>query len=96
MTYPIIPELYDLVARKLLDEVGGKTFYSGSFAFHYGSKECLFTATLIVYRRTERNPEGDYRRIDDLVPVWWEFHTSDANGECPNDFSFSDLKSCLF
>lgn len=82
MTYPIIPELYGIVARKLLDEIGEKSFYSGSFSFDYGSKECL--------------PEGDADRIDDLVPVWWEFHTSDQAGERPNDFSFSELKEYLF
>ena len=42
MTYPIIPELYGIVARKLLDEIGEKSFYSGSFLFDYGSKECRF------------------------------------------------------
>ena len=79
MTYPIIPELYGIVARKLLDEIGEKSFYSGSFSFDYGSKECRFVD-----------------RIDDLVPVWWEFHTSDQAGERPNDFSFSELKEYLF
>ena len=38
MTYPIIPELYGIVARKLLDEIGEKSFYSGSFSFDYGWK----------------------------------------------------------
>lgn len=82
MTYPIIPELYGIVARKLLDEIREKSFYFGSFSFDYGSKVCL--------------PEGDTDRIDDLVPVWWEFHTSDQAGERPNDFSFSELKEYLF
>ncbi|MFR9128907.1 MAG: hypothetical protein ACLVJK_02600 [Alistipes putredinis] len=55
------------------------------------------------FRRLDRNlsfeeclPEGDADRIDDLVPVWWEFHTSDQAGERPNDFSFSELKEYLF
>ena len=30
MTYPIIPELYGIVARKLLDEIGEKSFYGKS------------------------------------------------------------------
>ena len=50
MTYPIIPELYGIVARKLLDEIGEKSFYSGSFSFDYGSKECRFVASIVVYR----------------------------------------------
>lgn len=52
MTYPIIPELYGIVARKLLDEIGEKSFYSGSFLFDYGSKECRWkshaTLTLLA------------------------------------------------
>ena len=92
MTYPIIPELYGIVARKLLDEIGEKSFYSGSFSFDYGSKECRFVASIVIYRSKECLPEGDADRIDDLVPVWWEFHTSDQAGERPNDFSFSELK----
>ena len=50
MTYPIIPELYGIVARKLLDEIGEKSFYSGSFSFDYGSKECRFVASIVIYR----------------------------------------------
>ena len=96
MTYPIIPELYGIVARKLLDEIGEKSFYSGSFLFDYGSKECRFVASIVIYRSKECLPEGDADRIDDMVPVWWEFHTSDQAGERPNDFSFSELKEYLF
>ena len=47
MTYPIIPELYGIVARKLLDEIGEKSFYSGSFSFDYCSKECRFVASIV-------------------------------------------------
>ena len=96
MTYPVIPELYGIVVQRLLDEIGGKNYYSGSFSFDYGSKECRFIASLIIYRHTERFPEGDFDRIEDVVPVWWEFHTFDAEGEHPNDFSFSELKHYLF
>mgnify|MGYP000426363309 CR=1 FL=1 len=64
MTYPIIPELYGIVARKLLDEIGEKSFYSGSFSFDYGSKECRFVASIVVYRSKVCLPEGDADRID--------------------------------
>ena len=83
----------NLHVKKLLVE---KSFYSGSFSFDYGSKECRFVASIVIYRSKECLPEGDADRIDDLVPVWWEFHTSDQAGERPNDFSFSELKEYLF
>ena len=69
MTYPIIPELYGIVARKLLDEIGEKSFYSGSFSFDYGSKECRFVASIVIYRSKECLPEGDADRIDDLWKI---------------------------
>lgn len=93
MTYPIIPELYGIVARKLLDEIGEKSFYSGSFSFDYGSKECRFVASIVVYRSKVCLPEGDADRIDDLVPVWWEFHTSDQVGNAPTISPFPSLRS---
>ena len=95
MTYPIIPELYGIVARKLLDEIGEKSFYSGSFSFDYGSKKCRFESSIVVYRSKECLPEGDADRIDDLVPVWWEFHTVGSDGEALNDFSFSEVRALL-
>ena len=52
-------------------------------------------ASVIVYRRVERLPEGDRDVIADLVPVWWEFHTADDGGEVLNDFSFSELRAYL-
>ena len=95
MTYSIIPELYGIVARKLLDEIGEKSLYSGSFSFDYGSKKCRFESSIVVYRSKECLPEGDADRIDDLVPVWWEFHTVGSDGEALNDFSFSEVRALL-
>ncbi len=95
MAYPIITELYQITAQKLLDHIEGKNFYSGSFSFNYGSKSCRFVATIIVYRQKIEFPEGPVDQIIDLVPVWWEFQTEDDNGPCPNDFSFNDLKKFI-
>ena len=88
MTYPIIPELYGIVARKLLDEIGEKSFYSGSFSFDYGSKECRFVASIVIYRSKECLPEGDADRIDDLVPSGGIPYIDQA-GNAPSDSSFS-------
>lgn len=95
MLYPVIPDLYRTTARLLLERIGARDFFSGSISFDYGSRECRLVATIVVYRSVERLPEGEVERIDDLVPVWWEFHTSDAAGEHANDFSFGELKRYL-
>lgn len=93
--YPVIPDLYRTTARLLLERIGSRNFFSGSISFRYGSRDCRLVATIVVYRSVERLPEGDEERIDDLVPVWWEFHTGDAAGEHGNDFSFRELKRYL-
>lgn len=93
MTYPIIPELYGIVARKLLDEIGEKSFYSGSFSFDYGSKECRFVASIVIYRSKECLPEGDADRIDDLVPVWWNSIHPTKRGNAPTISPFPSLRS---
>ena len=33
--------------------------------------------------------------IDNIVPVWWEFHTVTEEGEVINDFDFAELKEYL-
>ena len=75
--------------------IGGGSYFSGSLSFAFGDTECRLTASVIVYRRVERLPEGDRDVIADLVPVWWEFHTAGDGGEVLNDFSFSELRACL-
>lgn len=93
--YPVIPDLYRKTARLLLERIGAQNYFSGSISFGYGTRECRLVATIVVYRSVERLPEGEVERIDDLVPVWWEFHTSDSSGEHGNDFSFGELKRYL-
>ena len=91
MIYSVSTELYLEVAARLAEAIGGGSYFS----FAFGDTECRLTASVIVYRRVERLPEGDRDVIADLVPVWWEFHTAGDGGEVLNDFSFSELRACL-
>ena len=95
MIYSVSTELYLEVAARLAEAIGGGSYFSGSLSFAFGDTECRLTASVIVYRRVERLPEGDRDVIADLVPVWWEFHTADGEGEVANDFSFSEMKAYL-
>ena len=94
--YSVSTELYLDAAARLRDAIGDGSYFSGTLNFVYGEVECRLTASVIVYRERVRYPEGDRDEISDLVPVWWEFHTSDAGGEFLNDFSFSELIHYLF
>ena len=95
MIYSVSTEPYLEMAARLAEAIGGGSYFSGSLSFAFGDTECRLTASVIVYRRVERLPEGDRDVIADLVPVWWEFHTAGDGGEVLNDFSFSELRACL-
>ena len=86
--YSVSPELYHEAAARLSDAIDGGNYFSGSLAFR-------LTASVIVYRGRLSLPEGGQHPVTDLVPVWWEFHTTQAGGEVLNDFDFSELKRCV-
>ena len=88
MSYSVPSELYREVALRLSEAIGSGGYFSGTLAFAWGEAECRLTASVIVYRRRERLPEGDRDAIADLVPVWWEFHTVGSDGEALNETQF--------
>ncbi len=91
MYYSISSELYEELAARLVEAAGGSGYFSGSFGFTFGDVECRFVASVIIYRAVESRPEGLCDAIANLVPVWWEFHTVDADGEQLNDLDFQEL-----
>lgn len=88
----IEPRTYSLVAERLHDAIGSADFYSGTIAVSDAEFDYQLQATLIVYRRSGE-PDSSRRPITDLVPVWWEFHSSDTDGERLNDFDFALLRA---
>ena len=60
MMYSVSSELYLEVAARLAEAIGGGSYFSGSLTFPFGDMECRLTASVIVYRRVERLPEGDH------------------------------------
>lgn len=91
-----IPEtMYREVLDRLYDAIDGNDYFSGTICFTAADLDCRLTIALIVYRRRVSYPEGAADEIDDLVPVWWEFHTVRDGDELPNDFQFSELKKQL-
>lgn len=95
MSYSVSSALYHETAMRLADAIDSRNYFSGSVVFRFGRTECRLTASVIVYRSPVSLPEGTFDTITDLVPVWWEFHTSDEQGEELNDFDFSLLKRYL-
>lgn len=96
----ITPNDYAYVAANVTDRIEHRSFFSGAIRTDHEGFVSELIATLIIYRnRPEEEPNGPTQllgTICDIVPVWWEFHTYDPEGEeMLNDFSFSDLKPLL-
>ncbi len=91
----ITNEIYRAVAGRLKEEIGSAEYFNGTVEYETEELYSALTLTAIVYRRTDRFPEGARRPIADIVPVWWEFSTVQQFGEALNDFSFSELKQYL-
>ncbi len=93
--YSLSTELYLETVEQLTEAIGNSNYFSGSLTFPFGEVECRLTASVIVYRRQLSLPEGKQEIITDLIPVWWEFHTTIDQTEQINDFSFATLRKHL-
>lgn len=93
--YSVSPELYHEAAARLSDAIDGGNY------FRVRSRSASAIRTAASRRRSSstaaafRCPKGMQHPVTDLVPVWWEFHTTQAGGEVLNDFDFSELKRCV-
>lgn len=89
-------EIYARIASELLVRIEHEHFFSGTINVPYDTYCASLTSTLIIYYKTESLPEGQATVIEDIVPVWWEMHTTlDDGEELMNDFSFSTLRRFL-
>lgn len=86
---------YVRIAELLKNEIDDSDFFNGTIEHDTERFYSTLTATAIVYRKTVSMPEGRFSRIEDAVPVWWNFTTS-ADGQLqPNDFSFETLRDFI-
>ncbi len=95
MIYSVSSELYEEVQRRLVEQIADRGYFSGSVAFTFEGTACRLVVSCFVRRRHIVSPEGEADPVSDLVPVWWEFHTTDAEAERLNDFSFEELRACF-
>ena len=90
--YEITSQIYTKAAERLRDRIDDGNYFSGAIDFTVGDVECRLVASLIIYRKSVAMPEGIVEFIDDIVPVWWEFHTIVECEEQINDFDFAIFK----
>ena len=87
--------LYEEVADRLKEAIGERRYFSGYISFEARRITCRLTISLIVYRECVAWPEGEFERISDLVPIWWEFHTYKDGDDILNDFQFSEMRKYI-
>jgi hypothetical protein len=87
--------IYGRVAEIILDRIGPSDYLRESFEFECEGVVCRMLFSGVLYRKRLYLPEGEFDAIDDIVPVWWEFHTFNQQGEILNDFSFTELRNYL-
>ena len=96
--YQISSTLYLQVLNLLAGHIDNKGYYSGSFELDFDDIRCRMTLSAVIYRSKDIDAEYGKSSIEDIIPVWWEFHTKTANGdgeEILNDFSFNELRTYL-
>ncbi len=90
--FQITSTIYNSIAIKLLDSINPSTIFSGAIEFDSDDVNIKFVATIIPYYTHEYVPEGVIEILYDIVPVWWELHTTTQEDEVINDFDFETFK----
>lgn len=90
--YEITSQIYEKTAQRLCDLVGNRNYFSGVIEFSHEETECRMVTSLIIYHKRVEMPDDNFDVIEDIIPVWWEFHTFIDGEERINDFDFSLLK----
>ena len=88
--YEISPKLYLEVFESLMAQIATKGFFSGRVDLTYGDTFCSLVCTVVVHRG-KAEVDSSPRAVDRIVPVWWEFHTTEGGEEIMNDFSFREM-----
>ncbi|MFI3303580.1 MAG: hypothetical protein SNF68_02765 [Rikenellaceae bacterium] len=93
--YKISPNLYTQLANELFESITSLSFYTGVIEFEYDDTDIRFVSTLIPYFRPEFGNETTEYILYDIIPVWWEIHTTTLDGEEINDFDFTTFKEYI-
>lgn len=95
----ITDEVYAELAQMIVDHVSVSYKESISKKFEYETDDAIYKLDIsaIVYWRLETAPDGEWREISDIVPIWVEMHTTDpeTGDEIPNDMKFGRLKDFI-
>lgn len=86
--YNITEDQYREVLERIVEEVSRRDYYSGKITGSFtDGTDWELRLTAVIYN------EG--WAIQDIVPVWWEFHTYDIEDEFINDFQFYEIREII-
>lgn len=95
----ITDEVYAELAQMIVDHASVSYKESISKKFEYETDDMMYNLDIsaIVYWRLETAPDGEWREISDIAPIWVEMHTTDpeTGDEIPNDMKFGRLKDFI-
>lgn len=93
--YTISSKLYHQLAEHLVEQVGEKGYYSGKFEFEFEGVLCEMILSAVIYRQKNPDSWATACAVEDMIPVWWEFHTFIDGDEVLNDLSFNELRDYI-
>ena len=93
--YTISSKLYHHLASHLVELVGQRGYYSGSFEFEFDGVWCEMTLSAVVYHQSQPDEGYNSCAVTDMIPVWWEFHTFVDGDEVLNGMSFNELREYI-
>ena len=93
--YTISSKLYHQLAVHLVEQVGERGYYSGRFEFEFEGVWCEMILSAVVYRQNKPDEWASVCAVEDMIPVWWEFHTYMDGEEMLNDLSFNELRGYI-
>ena len=87
-------KVYETISGELIDLIDGRSTYKAQINRDNGTYGWEYIIEFHVYYSSDGSPDGIARFIEEVVPVWAEFHVwfSDEGDDLQNDFDAEKLR----
>lgn len=88
-------EVYGELATQLVEQIGAANYISNiRIQVETRTFDYEFEVSAVIYWRDIAAPDGNYKELGDVVPIWWELHSyeGDDRVEILNDATFDRIK----
>ena len=92
--HAIPEEVYAELAEQVVERIGDHNYITTRVQAETEHYVYTLTLSACIYWAEVAAPDGNYRNIADIVPVWWELHAyeGDEGLERLNDATFEKIK----